>query len=92
MTSWDYPEFGLEFSSAPITRQPGDGIWLERVFDLLSVQPRIGTAARSGRLKDVRRVNLPRIRYHLYYRPTSDDESVEVLALWHSERGRDPKL
>jgi plasmid stabilization system protein ParE len=38
----------------------------------------------------VRRVLLHRTRYHLYY--TAGGELVQVLALWHARRGRDPEL
>jgi plasmid stabilization system protein ParE len=63
---------------------------LARAFELLAVHPGIGAAARNPRLKGVRRVHLSRIRYHVYYRASSD--TVEVLALWHSSRGRGPEL
>jgi plasmid stabilization system protein ParE len=63
---------------------------LGRILGLLSVQPGIGTPARAATLKDVRRVTLSRIRYYLYYRVAGD--SLEVLALWHTNRGRAPDL
>jgi plasmid stabilization system protein ParE len=63
---------------------------LDRILRLLSVQPRIGARARRSKLSDVRRVTLSRIRYHLYYRVAG--ESLEVLALWHTSRGAEPKL
>ncbi len=33
---------------------------------------------------------MDRIRYYLYYRTTS--EEVVVLSLWHSNRGREPRV
>jgi len=33
---------------------------------------------------------LSRIRYYLYYRAT--DETLEVVAFWHTSRGRMPPL
>jgi len=63
---------------------------LARAFDLIAVHPGIGAAARSSRLKSVRRVHLSRIRYHVYYRASAN--TVEVLALWHASRGRGPDL
>ena len=63
---------------------------LERILRLLSVEPGIGTPARSTTLRNVRRVTLSRIRYYLYYRASGD--SLEVLALWHTSRGRPPDL
>jgi len=50
----------------------------------------MGSQARATKLKGVRRVTLFRIRYHVYYRAT--DERLEILALWHTSRGRQPSL
>ena len=61
---------------------------LDRVLDLLAVQPEIGTRARRAILSDVRRVTLSRIRYHLCYRVRKD--AVQVLALWHTSRELGP--
>ncbi len=63
---------------------------LERAFALLSAEPGVGSIARNVKLRDVRRVHLSRIRYHLYYRIAAG--SVEVLALWHTSRGSGPKV
>jgi plasmid stabilization system protein ParE len=63
---------------------------LARAFALLAAQPRVGAPARAARLSGVRRVHLSRVRYHLYYRATSN--AVEILAFWHSSRGRGPGL
>ncbi len=38
----------------------------------------------------VRRLFLGRIRYYIYYRVTV--ESIDVLALWHASRGKQPAL
>ncbi|MGQ0546270.1 MAG: type II toxin-antitoxin system RelE/ParE family toxin [Betaproteobacteria bacterium] len=63
---------------------------LDRLFSLLLVQPGLGAAARNAKLKDVRRITISRIRYHVYYRAT--DDSLEILAFWHTSRGREPPL
>jgi plasmid stabilization system protein ParE len=39
----------------------------------------------------VRRVLMPRTRYHLYYRQLATRE-IEVVAVWHTSRGRGPAL
>jgi plasmid stabilization system protein ParE len=65
---------------------------LEQAFELLAMEPRLGAAARSPKLQGVRRVHLARIRYHLYYRVRDGQESVEVLAFWHSSRGSPPEI
>jgi plasmid stabilization system protein ParE len=42
------------------------------------------------KLIGVRRVHLSRVRYHLYYR--ARPSRIEVLALWHTSRGKGPAL
>ena len=63
---------------------------LQQAFELISQQPRIGASATNVSLRGVRRVYLDRIRYFLYYRARPNQ--IEVLALWHSNRGQDPQL
>jgi plasmid stabilization system protein ParE len=63
---------------------------LQRAFQLLAAQPSVGARALNARLKGVRRIHLPRIRYHLYYRV--GPSSVQVIALWHSSRGASPSV
>lgn len=65
---------------------------LERTLQLLASQPSIGSQARNVRLAGVRRIHLPRVHYHLYYRVTSEPKIVEILALWHTKRGGSPDL
>lgn len=63
---------------------------LDRILGLLSVNPGIGARARRAKLEGVRRVTLSRVRYYLYYRGSGD--ALEVLAFWHTSRGRQPNL
>lgn len=65
---------------------------LRRAFDLLTSRPLLGAPSSGLRTKDVRRVILGRVRYHLYYRVVEERETVEVLALWHASRGSPPPL
>ena len=65
---------------------------LERAFQLLASQPLIGSRARNVKLAGVRRLHLPRVQYHLYYRVTSNPDAIEILALWHIKRGTSPNL
>ena len=55
---------------------------------LLAQQPGIGAAYDGAKTRDVRRLLVGRIRYFIYYRPTRD--ALEVLAVWHVSRGRQP--
>jgi plasmid stabilization system protein ParE len=63
---------------------------LERAFQLLGSQPLVGARAINARLSGVRRIHLPRIRYHLYYRVRAS--SVQVMAVWHSSRSASPEV
>jgi len=63
---------------------------LRRVFALISTQPRVGAVARNAALKGVRRVHLSRVHHHLYYRLKAG--RVEILALWHARRGKEPNV
>lgn len=63
---------------------------LDRILGLLSVNPGIGARARRAKLQGLRRVTLSRIRYYVYYRIS--DDALEVLAFWHTSRGRQPRL
>jgi len=63
---------------------------LDRILGLLSVEPGIGARARRAKLQGMRRVTLSRIRYYVYYRVSED--ALEVLAFWHTSRGREPRF
>lgn len=61
-----------------------------RILELLSSQPGIGVPARRRRIKGLRRVDLSRIHYYILYRVS--EGVLEVLAFWHTSRGRQPPL
>lgn len=63
---------------------------LDRILGLLSVEPGIGARAPRAKLQGIRRVTLSRIGYYVYYRVSGD--ALEVLAFWHTSRGRQPRL
>lgn len=63
---------------------------LDRVLELLRLQPAIGTIARRATLSGVRRVTLSRVRYYVYYRVAND--ALQVLAFWHTSRGSEPPM
>jgi hypothetical protein len=66
---------------------------LDRALSLLAIQPNVGSRARNAKLQDVRRVHLVRIRYDLYYRLVErPSRRLEILALWHANRGSDPPV
>ena len=57
---------------------------------LLAEQPGIGAVYEGARTKGVRRLLVGRIRYFIYYRATQD--TLEVLAVWHVSRGKQPSV
>ena len=61
-----------------------------QILAILSTQPGVGAPARRGRVKGLRRVTLTRVRYYLYYRASGG--VLEVLAFWHTRRGRQPHV
>jgi plasmid stabilization system protein ParE len=63
---------------------------IESAFDLLSFQPNVGVKVSGTRLPGVRRLHLSPIRYYLYYRVS--DAGVEILSLWHTSRGSEPRF
>ncbi len=63
---------------------------LAEAFSLLSAQPGIGVPVTNARTPGVKRLHLARIHYFLYYRVRG--EEVQVLRIWHTSRGTDPKL
>lgn len=64
---------------------------LEHTLTLIASHPDIGARAQNAKLENVRRVHLARVHYYLYYRVTGEP-SIEVLALWYTRRGADPKV
>lgn len=63
---------------------------LEAALADLARYPRLGQRVTGQRLSRVRRVAMQRSRYLLYYR--TNDDRIEILALWHQSRGRAPRL
>jgi len=63
---------------------------IERAFNLLSFQPNVGVKVRSTRFAEVRRIHLSPIHYFLYYRISA--RGVEILAVWHTSRGSEPRF
>ncbi len=57
-------------------------------LEVLAEQPGIGTRVEDSRNQEVRRVNLTRVRYLMYYRVKGS--YLEVVAFWHESRGRIP--
>jgi plasmid stabilization system protein ParE len=65
---------------------------IRTALQLISTTPGIGENARNVALPGVRRIFLNRVKYHLYYRPNTKTQTVEVVAFWHVRRGTGPRL
>jgi plasmid stabilization system protein ParE len=65
---------------------------LRQALRAIAEQPNVGRRVNGVQFENVRRVHLTRIRYYLYYRLNVEDDTVEILAFWHSSRGSDPPL
>jgi plasmid stabilization system protein ParE len=63
---------------------------LARALVLIGVQPGLGAPATNIRLRGVRRLLLSRVGYWLYYREHA--ARIDVLAFWHTQRGRGPGI
>lgn len=46
----------------------------------------------ATRVPGVRRLPIERIRYQLYYVISDETHTIELVAFWHSWRGRRPSL
>ena len=63
---------------------------LSAAADRLSRLPSTGAPFDSNAVPELRRVVLPRCRYHLYYTIHPPRREVIVRAVWHASRGQGP--
>jgi len=63
---------------------------LESAYALIDALPFAGETVSHSRINGLRRVLLAHTQYHLYYVPSEEDQVVEILALWHTSRGKRP--
>ena len=59
--------------------------------DNVAVFPEIGTLVASSRAA-ARRILLPDIEYHVYYRIRPRAHRIEVLSFWYAGRGTRPRV
>lgn len=59
---------------------------LEEAFDIIRLAPEAGRYAATATLRGVRRLQLPKTRYTLYYQVRSRGHA-RVIALTHQSRG-----
>jgi plasmid stabilization system protein ParE len=65
---------------------------LAHVLETLARAPRAGTIYAERRGVNIRRLLLPRSRYHEYFSYNEPADMVSIRAVWHAARGRGPDL
>ena len=61
-------------------------------LERLEVSPLSAVRYDEGGLAGLRRLFLPRTRYHVYFTVDEDEAAVRVHAVWHSAKGHGPRL
>ena len=65
---------------------------LADALELLPTNPSLGVGYAERRGVAIRRLLLPRSRYHIYFSYDEAGGLIEVRAVWHAVRGRGPSL
>jgi plasmid stabilization system protein ParE len=61
-------------------------------LERLEVSPLSSARYDKTGMVGLRRLFLPRTRYHVYFTVVGDEAIVRVHAIWHSAKGRGPQL
>jgi plasmid stabilization system protein ParE len=64
----------------------------EAAAERLRIAPLSGAIYHQTAFRSVRRLLLPRIRYHIYYEVYEASGLVRIVAFWHVARRRGPRL
>lgn len=64
----------------------------QAAVERLATQPACGLTYQLSDKPGVRRLLLPRSRYHVYYEVDEANRVVTILAIWHAVRGQGPRL
>lgn len=65
---------------------------LEAVLGRLAVAPATGSKYRESKGRLVRRLLMPRTSHHVYFEIDEEKSRVDVVAVWHTARGKGPPL
>ena len=65
---------------------------IERAFEIVRGLPGVGELVAHSQHEGLRRLLLGRVRYYLYYVVSTEDKTVDILALWHTARGAGPNV
>jgi plasmid stabilization system protein ParE len=65
---------------------------LEQTFRLICENPGLGVRWPTARHPEMRRVLMPKTEHHVYFRVDESTQTVHILAIWGTPRGRGPLL
>lgn len=65
---------------------------LEAAFVRVAAAPTSFRIYRESKGRSIRRLLMPRTSYHVYFEVNETQKQVQVLAVWHTARGRGPRL
>lgn len=65
---------------------------ISAAVETLSASPGAGVPYRRSSVSGMRRILLPRTRYHIYYTADETEGVIRIHALWHTARGQGPTL
>jgi plasmid stabilization system protein ParE len=65
---------------------------LAAAYALMNDLPLAGERVSHSRIDGLRRVLLGDTQYFLYYVVSEDRSIIKILSLWHTSRGRPPRL
>ncbi|HXA19243.1 MAG TPA: type II toxin-antitoxin system RelE/ParE family toxin [Thermoanaerobaculia bacterium] len=64
----------------------------ESMAKILASTPGIGRLATYTKTRNVRQMFLRRVGFVIYYRVSGSPPYLEILAFWHSRRGKGPPI
>ncbi|HSY48286.1 MAG TPA: type II toxin-antitoxin system RelE/ParE family toxin [Thermoanaerobaculia bacterium] len=65
---------------------------LAAMLEVITMTPGIGRPATDVRTPNVRHLRLRRVGYVIYYRVIGSPPVLEIMAFWHSRRGKGPPI
>lgn len=65
---------------------------LEAAYTLIADMPYAGEGVPHPQIAGLRRILLGRTQYYLYYSPSEEERTIDILSLWHSSRGEPPRI
>ncbi len=64
---------------------------LEAAIEQLASMPHAGVSYTRSGVAGMKRLLMPRTRYHVYYTIVAESQLVRIHAIWHTSRGEGPQ-